>query len=69
MDKYHLLFTTDHQILIVEDHPDAIDLVPYDRVERRQKKLVDADLADVMLKMNGGMAIYHDRPTVRVTPL
>ncbi len=69
MDTYHLLFTAENQIIIVENHPDALDLVPYDLVERRQKKLLDAGLADLMLQMNGGTAIYHDRPAVRFTPI
>ena len=58
MDLYLLYFDDSGQAIVIEDHPDALDRAPYDRiVKRRSKRPVDAGMAELALKMHGGVMI------------
>lgn len=67
MYKFHLFFDANNQAIVVEDNPEALDRAPYEQMVRRHSaKPVDAGLADLALKMHGGVAIYADQEAVTV---
>ena len=69
MNSYHLFFGPDNEAIVIENDPDALDQAPYDRMVRRySKQPVDAAMADLALKMHGGVAIYSNR-TIEVAAI
>jgi len=53
MTRFHCFFDDNDQPIVVEDHPDAIDAAPYDRMARRGA-IVDCEKAMLALLMFGG---------------
>lgn len=68
MFAFHLFFDSDNRAIVIEDHPDALDRAPYDRIVRRGgESLVEPGEAHRALSIYGGVAIYADRLPVTIT--
>ncbi|ORE86043.1 hypothetical protein ATO7_12138 [Oceanococcus atlanticus] len=69
MERFHLFFDENKRAIVIEDHPDALDLAPYDRMATRARGMADALTAEFWLKAHGGVAIYADGRQVEVEPI
>lgn len=70
MDQYYICFDAAGKVIVIEDHPDAVDSAPYDQIVRRYgKKPVDAGMAELALKMWGGSMIPADGKVVHVAAI
>lgn len=69
MDSFFLFFDENEKLIAIANDPAALDAAPYDQIVRRHgRQKVDAGLADLLLKMHGGVAVLPDR-TVSVTAI
>ncbi len=67
MNRYYLFLDADNRAIVVEDHPQALDEAPYDRiVHRLADRPVDALSADQLLSRHGGIVISADGQALQV---